>query len=242
MSRSRRCACQGYGSHGGYGDVRALGFTFVGEDKREAAAKKQVQAALSGQRLSGYLAAEGASLFQATPTSEVEAYVTAAYWMAVAARVLGSSSLAQSADSTLLKRWWAFGFLSKPEAISAILSDASKTIRSAAGAKVSDASVQGVLAQLGDQSAAEAIRAARASEASESWVPELVLRSGEAGPGSALRSGWFLAIGDRPPEVPAWKWALIRGGMALGAIALVGGVLYIYTAPMRRAARAARGG
>lgn len=62
-----------------------------------ARAAKQITAATAGRRLKTHLEADGASSMMSAAATDAEGYAKAAYWLAVAARIVGSRSLAATA-------------------------------------------------------------------------------------------------------------------------------------------------
>lgn len=219
--------------YGAYG--LSTGITFIGDDRREQGAKRQLDLAIAGQPLSDYRQAEDSSLFWATPTSEIEAYVTAAYWLAVASRLTRSAFLARDAAALFGKRTWAFGLFSTQAGIVAILKDAAKKA-TRAGSQAT--SVAALLTRMADPAA---VYGARSQEEQGSWIPELALRAGDTGPGAALRLYTSMLTGEKPPEEPSWKWNLKRAGLGIAVVGVAGLVVWLYTGgPARVMARRAR--
>lgn len=83
------------------GDLGAI----TGDDgaRLSRAAMYQIAKAYAGSRLATAEQAEDASLFQTPATNNTGAYLKAAYWIAVAARIVGSRLLAANAQATVSK-------------------------------------------------------------------------------------------------------------------------------------------
>jgi len=105
--------------------------------KLRAAAEYQIAKAYIGSRLSDMSQAEDVSLFARSAIDDVGAHYRAAYWIAVAARIVGSRSLAFAADKQAVKATLlgASSFVGKQfvSNVGPIFSDAAATVRSAAG-------------------------------------------------------------------------------------------------------------
>jgi hypothetical protein len=105
--------------------------------KLKSAADYQIAKAYIGSRLSDMSQAEDASLFARSAIDDVGAHYRAAYWIAVAARIVGSRSLAFAADKQAVKGTLlgASSFVGKQfvSSVGPIFSDAAATVRNASG-------------------------------------------------------------------------------------------------------------
>lgn len=192
-----------------YGVPWVPGFTSdVSGPALSVAAMKQISYAYAGKRLQGADAAEDVALFGASAANDTGAYLKSAYWMAVAARILGSRALAAQAQSNV-----AAGnvLLAAPLAsfatarIGTILKKAGAIVRQYAGKNVA---ALDVAARLDGLAAPAAIMARRESSAAQTEQPAdnvMVLRD-------KIMGYWPWALGAVVlGGVGVWWWRRRKG-------------------------------
>ncbi|MDP3772634.1 MAG: hypothetical protein Q8Q85_00020 [Gemmatimonadales bacterium] len=130
----------------------------------QRAAAAEIAQAYGGSWLSSYNAETISSMMFQSPTTDEQAYFKVAYWLARAARVLRSRTLAAKAHGYTIKGALpGTGFFTS--GMAEILRDGALALRSSAGSQVSSASVKAILAALGEIATPGAIQSARKIEA-----------------------------------------------------------------------------
>jgi hypothetical protein len=229
----------------GYGII----IPFSKEHDRLMAAGAQVSKAQRLQPLTDYRKAGDAKLFFRGPASVQDAYVSAGYWLAVAARLGRSRALATAAarkvqyatlrGSLLPGSTVLFG--GDAGEIASVLQGAADEIKGTLGAAASEPQFAAVFAALGAQqkSAAVNIQAAR-----ESSQPAAIVDTG-AGVATDIAkvADWMRAlIPGLEPKIkkPTWQiWAL-RGVAAAGGLGVLALVLRPYLKTAQEAVKVAK--
>ena len=197
--------------------------------KLGTAAAKQAARAQAGSWLDDYRKAEDKSKFMSGAAYNVQAHYNAAYWMAVAARLLRSRTLAVRAATVAGKGSALYavpGSSFFKGDVSSILSDAAGTIEGAAG-KASGTQAKQALAVAKVLRVGTTMTEARQKEASErGWVAEGVKASAEDVVSAGSTAGHWLRsfMGLKDPrsgdDYPAWKRWAARGAVGV-AVALL---------------------
>lgn len=197
----------------------------------------QIKLAMSKSPLRDYRNAGNNKSFMDPPTTNVQAYYTAAYWSAVAARILGSAALTSAARTLATKGLAVFAL-----PFSSQLTGSVESIMQAAAADISAAGstnrqVAGILTamhQLGSQPAIEAAKQRAADQ-------NVLANTAKASGGDVVEGLDYLraAIGlDKPgggtyPWLHRWGPRIVIGGAVLAGVAW-------YTKPAWKAVVAAR--
>ncbi len=232
-SGKRRPALSGTG-------VSAVDYT-IEMPRLNALAAKQVAKATAGSWLTDYRKAEDFSIFTATPAYNVQAYYTAGYWMAVAARLIKSRALAAQASAMISKGTLQYilpGSSLLTGSVSSIMTTAASTIRTAAKTNKQVAAVLAAMKQVGDP---EKVEAARERAGDRGWITRATAKTVEDAstlPGKAVDTAsdivsvleWpasmvRMMLGLRNPLTgldPAWwqKWGL-RIGVGIASALLL---------------------
>lgn len=141
-------------------------------------AAKQIALAQEGKWLADYRKAEDLSSFWSAPAYNTQAYYAAAYWMAVAARLLHSRTLAAQAAVLAAKGSAVYaipGSSLLTGSVGAIMKSAAATIRGAGSSRQVDA----ILAAIGQQSTSTSIATARQAAQDRGWAAEGAKKTGE---------------------------------------------------------------
>ena len=161
----------------------------VDAGKLSRAAAYQVAKAYAGSRLASAEQAEDAHLFARTALNNAGAYLKSAYWMAVAARILGSRMLALSAQAAGTKGQ---ALVFAPGAgevaigsVARIFRDAAATVRGYAGPNLA---AQAVASRLDALAAESESPASRKQAAAKTWQPldDFALASEKYGKGAIV--------------------------------------------------------
>ncbi len=192
------------------------------------AASDQVSRAKKGQRLNDYRQAEDLRRFWSTATSNIEAYVKTAYWLAVASRIAGSNDLGKKAGRNLNKSrayFLAAGYLLSryPDGeVPAIYADARAAIQQAGD----NAQLRAIAKILGEQGKAEAIETAEqaAWESSPGGVYVGTVKRNLQDVATIAQTARGLVTGEKPGGMDPNKWRWMKWGLRLGigTAALVG--------------------
>lgn len=200
------------------------------------AVRSQVSAAKAGKALSDYLKAEDRSLFFPAPAYDATAFLTGAYWMAVAARITGDDTLRRKASTYLSKGEQTFalpGSSFMDSNVVRILQGAIDALQPFA----TERGVAGILAALGNQRQADVVQTRQAERVSPT-VETMQRAGGDLWSLVSDASLWLRdGIGlDRPDgsAAPWWRKWLVRGGVAVAALV----ALRIAFAPQYKAAKA----
>lgn len=216
--------------------------------KLNAKAASQIAKATAGSWLTSYTQAEDLSSFWPASTYDVQAFYAGAYWMAVAARVLRSRSLAADAYAYAMQgaaRYIIPGSSLLTGSISSILKVAAAKIKAKAG---DNKNVQGILKALGEHARPEVIAAEQANAEDRNWVQKGAAKSAEdvaalpgkaldaiAGPLAFIRS--FFGMLDPKTNLPYSGW--LRWGSRALLLGVAGIAARWYFAPQYHAAKAA---
>lgn len=211
--------------------------------KLAAYAGRQATKAQAGSWLSDYRKAENLSSFYGAPIYNAQAYLSAGYWTAVAARLLHSRTLGVRAAALIAKGSAMYSLPGSSfftGSVVEIMADARKII-SAAGKD--NAQVKAIVAILGSAGNPSMVAAADQRAADKSWVTRGAGKTADDAGGvlSNVGGGLRRLVGAKDPngqEYPAWqKWA-VRG--ALAGVLFLGGFAYwkLSGVPARLAASA----
>jgi hypothetical protein len=182
------------------------------------AARKQVAAAMVLKNLASYRDADSVNLFMQVPGSRSDAHFHAAYWMAVAARILKDKSLAALAYK---KVTWAYTqaqtpgstmlFRGSPDDIREIMEYARSAIAAEAAkdGQSDNPNIKAILGMVGHHTATGTAESGREHRQAQSPAGQ-VLQTLQSPPD------------DVPDKMPPWLVALL----VVGGIAVVGGVIY----------------
>jgi hypothetical protein len=193
-------------------------------------ASAQIKRAVSGITLSDYRQAEDFSSFLYTADSTGAAYFKAAYWLAVASRLMSNTGLTIKAGKALAKGQATSGtaIFGVSLGASSILTDAGKAV-AAVAEQTGSAQGAAVARILGVQATQVEGAVQRA------WETSLTGRVVDAARGSIATVGRAAEVAVAPK--PTWFWPVAIGGGVL-FLALVLGIV-LRTSPTGMAARAA---
>jgi hypothetical protein len=213
-------------------------------------ANMQITRALAGSTLADHRRAEDFSLFLQAPTTNVAAYYTTGYWLAVASRILGKRALATQAAGRTARGVATFSLPGASQitgSVVSILTSAAAAIRSAAGGSKPAEGVARILTDMatpGSQKVTQEIERdkARVTEGVKATAQDLVelpKKVVEALSWPAMLMRAFLGLNDPLTNLPYPWW--IRWGTrgAAGTVGLLGARWYF--APQYHAAKAAWG-
>lgn len=216
--------------------------------KLSAYAGAQALKAEAGDWLSDYRNAEGIRFFWQAPAYNVQAYYAAAFWTAVAARVLHSRTLGARADKLAAQGTIVFalpGSSLMKDSVMSIMKSAAADVKKAAGKDTQK--VSAILAAMGELASPTAIANAQKRVEDQSWVAQGAWKTKEdiqAGGEKALEvAGSALdfvraAAGMMNPKGGSYPWWMRWGPrIVLGTIAAIG--LRLYFAPQYKAAKSA---
>lgn len=213
-------------AEGGLGDgtgFASLDYTLA-MPRLGALAAKQVTKAVAGSWIDDYRAAENASAFYTTPAYNVQAYYAAAYWTAVAARVLHNRSLAARAGSLQAKGSAMFGLPGSSFLTGSVVEIMADARRIIGAAGKGSPQIKGILGILGSAGEAKAVAGAQAREGDKGWVA--------AGAEKTAKDLWApFAFAQKHPRIAL---------AGLGALLALGGFAYwkLSGVPARLAASA----
>lgn len=223
----------------------SLGFVFPFTD--EAAlydgAQAQIDKAKAGQPLDDYRASEDSQKFLTGAATDQEAYAKAAYWVAVAARIVRKAELTGYAEQLKAEadRFRLIpGSGSYVANIQTIYANAGKALRPYAN-KQSIAAIEAILGQSGSAGATETAQRAAQDRA---VVANTAAKSG-SNVATALSYARGVVTGEKPPGTTdlAWfvqKWgARAAIGVGVGAVAWGIWKWYGIGATVKRVAHAA---
>ena len=201
----------GHYALGGYGYMIPGTTTF----SRLLLANNMVSAAEASTPLTAVSAAENRGYFSTAPSTDADAYYTAAYWTAVASRLLGSKTLAKLANDYKWKgtpTHLVSGTSLRSSKGAGVLSDAAKKVYAAAksAGRTQDREVMTVVVVLRKLSSEFKGNVQRLTQAVATAPQAAVDAVKDAVIPSALRE-----------DSRAWKWALGIGGGLL-ALTIVG--------------------
>lgn len=199
------------------------------------AAGIQIAKATAGSTLTDYRSAEDIAQFWTAATSGEEAYLKAAYWLAVAARLVGSRTLAATAASYQLR---ATALMGTPGS-SLIVADP-RSIYSDAAAQIqsyrANPQIAAILALMG-HAAKEGVGTQKQAVVESRTIANTVAKTGEdAADITAYLKG--MITGERPPGADPWKFLAVKWGgrVLVGVAALL--ALRAVAAPYLTAAKA----
>ena len=207
------CGCPATPSDtSGYGIV----LPFTKEWSMMNAARKQVAAAMVMKDLSGYRQAANVNLFMAVPGSRTDAHLHAAYWMAVAARILKDKSLAAYAYK---KMTWAYAQAQTPGS-TMLMRGTPEDIRNIMGfahAKIAEEAAQNGQTNNPNIKAIQAIIGSHLAPGSAESGREH--RQAQSVPGQAIQTA------QSPPDDEGWPtWAKVL--LVVGGATAIGGAIY----------------
>lgn len=197
--------------------------------KLAAYAGRQATKAQAGSWLTDYRKAENLSSFYGAPVYNAQAYFSAGYWMAVAARLLRSRTLGARAAALVAKgsaMYYLPGSSFFTGSVVEIMAEARETI---ARAGKDNAQVKAIVAIMGSAGDPKMVAAADQRAADKSWVTRGAGKNLDDAGGvlSNVGGGLRRLVGAKDPngqEYPAWqKWA-VRG--ALAGLVFLGGFAY----------------
>jgi len=236
------------GDLGGTG-IAALDYTFA-MPKLGAKVAKQIAKAQAGDWLTDYRKAGSSSTFMRAPAYNAQAWYTAAYWMAVAARILRSRPLAIRAGTLAAKGAATYGLPGSSQltgSAASIMAAQASVVKEAAGDAADGAQIKAILSIMGSAGSAKMVAAAQKRAGEAAWVSAgsektgrdvLSPTSGVAAAGMAAAHWVRAGIGLNDPNTgkpyPSWQKWVARGGGTL--VALI--VARIMFAPQYRAAKA----
>jgi len=209
----------GFGCCGCPSELGDLGIVvpFTKEWSMMNAARKQTAAAMILKDLASYKDAANANLFMQIPGSRSDAHFHAAYWMAVAARILKDKSLAAYAYR---KMTWAYGqaqtpgstmlFRGTPEDIRQIMGYAATKIaeEAAKDGQTGNPNIKSILAIVGHHASPGAAESGREHRQAQSPAGQVIQTLTEPP--------------DEPEGMPTW----LKVVLVVGGVAVVGGVIY----------------
>lgn len=179
---------------------------------------RQVRRAKEKEWLSDFRSASDLGSFSTTPVYEVQAYYTAAWWMAVAARVLQDLDLAEDAGKLAAKGTAVFALpgssLLKGDTPD-ILKEGAAAIRAAASGSPTTVARQarGIATRLKTMASSGSQKTARESEGAQ----DVLLETGKK-TGDDTKKG-LLDLLPKPPGLPEIPW----GWIIAGTVVTVGG-------------------
>ena len=227
--------------HGEYGLI----IPGTAEYDMARAAAQQVDKARARSPLASYQSAEGVKHFWRTPTSISDALFYAAFWTAVAARLLKSPGLASDASAYQIR---AIGRAALPgsttllqgsaEEIQQVLTEAASKIRSRAGSTPST-DIRAVLAILGAKDVAAVSTAQDYQVTTGKAAVDIAANVGEdISAGAAYLRALIPGLEPKGPQPP--RWTVWLGRVAIAAV-VVGGAAWVlrpYAEATRDATRA----
>lgn len=182
------------------------------------AATAQVKLAEAGMALKGgYRQAEGLTKFWNPPETREEAFLKAAYWTAVASRIVQSPALAQQARAFLANTKSVSKF--STSGLSEIMQSAANAVSPHVG---TNADVKGILAILGQQASSDAL-AARKAQINQASPSGLIVSQGKEAfqtgldtANAAIAYAKGIVTGAPPPGVGPVAWFFQKWGLRLG--------------------------
>lgn len=200
-----------------------------------ALATKQVAKAKSRKPLQDFRRAGDNAAFMIAPSSDVQAHYVAAYWLAVASRILREGKLANRAATELAKGTALFAVPGS----SLVAGDAEKIVGRAADtiSDVADENRQALGVAGALRSMAGQVEGAKERAGDKAWLTAGVAKTAGDVTDLGTKVGHFIraGIGLEDPRTdepyPSWQRWLVRGGFAVAgltvaAIVLRGGVAH----------------
>lgn len=179
-------------------------------------AERQIVKAAAGSKLDSYKSAEDFSAFLPAPTTNAEAYAKAAYWLAVASRLLQNRSLAAQAQALQVRGNATYSLPGSSwldGSVGSIMADATQTLAKVAG---TNRNALAVLAILRTQGSPGMIASARQTEADKGVIANTV-EATAADIAKAATTAKGIVTGEGVSFWTKWGWRL-----GIGAVALLG--------------------